>query len=181
MWHNWPPYWGHLAVSDLDLTSVRFCFYLSILFYLQIQETKRQKFLEKYYCNWFLLTFHFCVYFSKDFFSKFVYILNKQPQRRSALRELTSPRPKMAFVLTRLQLQRYFVKTDVNFLGKKNLHWIWKIGKDVGSLIENTSNGNFRIFLPLRFYVKSILAISELSHFFFRHNFHTLYLTVWTI
>ena len=66
--------------------------------------------------------------FQRIFFSKFVYILNKQPQRRSALRELTSPRPKMAFVLTRLQLQRYFVKTDVIFLRKKNLHSIWKIG-----------------------------------------------------
>ena len=30
---------------------------------------------------------------------------------------------------------------------------------DLGSLIGNTQCGNFRIFMPLRFYVKSILVI----------------------
>ena len=30
---------------------------------------------------------------------------------------------------------------------------------DLGSLIENTEPGNFRSFLPLRFYVKSFLVI----------------------
>ena len=34
---------------------------------------------------------------------------------------------------------------------------------DLGSLILNTQCGNFMIFLPLRFYVKSILVILKLQ------------------
>ena len=34
---------------------------------------------------------------------------------------------------------------------------------ELGSLIGNTQCGNFRIFLPLRFYVKSILVILKLQ------------------
>ena len=36
---------------------------------------------------------------------------------------------------------------------------ISKLFTDLGSLIGNTQCGNFRIFLPIRFYVKSILVI----------------------
>ena len=37
----------------------------------------------------------------------------------------------------------------------------YKIGTDQGSLIGNTQHGNFRIFLPVIFYMRSILVIQK--------------------
>ena len=51
------------------------------------------------------------------------------------------------------------------YVGRSNYNfpeYLWKyikIPTDLGSLIENIQCGNFMIFLPLRFYVKSILDI----------------------